>query len=860
MYDWLSDLPHDCSVHVVTPNRRIARVLREAYAARQLAAGSIAWRTPPVYALTDWYRVLADDLPTTGDVALRINEQQARILWEECLRQAIDDPFVNVGALARLCRDAWQRLQDWQVPLREAHDSATSQDQNLFARTAGRFASLLRDRGYADGATLPSVLRTAVDARTLAVPAGVLCCGFDRVTPQFAVLLASLEQAGTDVRTLPVGTGGAAPRLLSYADPDAELRAAGAWARAALEQDPDQAIAIVVTRLEQDAGRVAALVREGLVPGWQGGPGRLAAAVDLSIGPRLADLPAIHIALLALRWFQQPLGGVEIGTLLRSGFVGTRETAGRSRLELVLREWPDREWRMDVLLAALAGRDDSPDATDWLERFQRAREAVMAGPGSRGPARWAEQFERVLDTLNWPGEAQFDSDDFQLDNRWRKLLNEFARLELVIPAMQGRDAVSRLAALAADTVFQPETTGAVVTVLGPLEAAGLEFDRLRLTGAVATDWPPTSRALALLSRGLQQKYGMPDATPEDTAEFARRVLRRITVSAPDVTLTFPRMVGDAAQVPTRLLDGLEVEPGHGDPGWNAARIAGTCEVREVADRTPALRPGERVGGGAATIQRQSEEPFTAFASGRLRARPLRSFTRGIAANVRGNLVHAALARLYAGRPDQAALRHWSAAERAARIGTALDHAFLHIERHADDVLRQLCALERARTASLLAAVVETDLARASFAVLNVEARIDAVLGQVPLYLRCDRIDRLADGSVAILDYKTGQAKKFAGKDGPHDLQLVVYACAVAETVAGLGLFNVDSRHVGLDGAGPVFGKADDWHRELAEWRAIVYRLADKLAEGDVRLNIRQGLAKARLLSVLSRYPEVYRGD
>lgn len=859
MYDWLRDLPGDCSVHVVTPNRRLARKLRDAYASQRTDSGETAWRTPPIYAMQDWYLRLAETLPAAARVPVRINDNQSRLLWEECLRPSIDDPFVNVGALARLCRDAWQRLHDWCVPLERVQETAAGPDQYQFARAADRYAGTLRERGYVDGATLPAFLQAEAAAGRLVAPAGVLHCGFDRQTPRFTSLLAALRDAGATIRGIDVAEG-KRPRLLSYADPDAELRAAGAWARAAFERDPARSIAIVVTRLEQQAQRSAGLIREGFMPGWQTASPRAAAAVDVSYGRRMVDLPAIHVALLALRWFQQPLAGADVGQLLRSTFVGVGDVSGRTRLELLLRDWPDREWHVDVLLQALAGRDGSTDAADWLARFRAAQEAAASGPAVRSPAGWAEAFERVLAVLNWPGEAPLGSEDFQLDNRWRKLLNEFSRLGLVSSSMHGREAVSRLAALAADSVFQPESTAAIVTVLGPLEAAGLEFDSVRVTGAIATDWPPASHAPALLSRDLQREYEMPDATPEDTARFAGRVLRRIVGAARDSSLSFARMIGDAEQVPTRLLGKLEVEQGNDDPGWFATRFADAGRIAPFVDRVPALRDGEMVAGGATTIQQQKKEPFTAFAYGRLRARPLREFTRGIAANVRGNLLHSALADLYADLPDRATLSGWTAAERADRIGRATDRAFRRVERFADDVLRQVLAIERQRTLALLAVVLEIDAARMPFRIESVEGRIDAVLGRVPLRLRSDRIDRLPDGSLAILDYKTGRARKFAGRDGPHDLQLVVYASVVADRVSGLALFNVDTREPGIEGAGPAFGGPADWQRDLDTWRGVVYRLADELAGGDVRLNAVQGLEDARALSVLSRYPEVYRGD
>lgn len=858
MYDWLSELPADGSVHVVTPNRRLARALRQAHAEQHIAAGLTAWRSPEIRAVQDWYLVLAECVPAGRAMPVRLNEQQARILWEDCLRTEISDPFINVSALARLCRDAWQRLHDWELPLARVQEAAAGPDQQFFARSAQRYAQLMHERGFVDGATLPATLADSIAKRALPLPAQTWCCGFDRRPPQFESVLTALASAGTRVRHLDGGSC-AAPTCYAYADPEAELRAAGAWARTELLRDMTLRIGIVVTRLEQDAQRSADLVREGLVPGWQTSPPRAADAIDLSYGRRLADLPAIHVALLALRWFYQALRGAEIALLLRSPFLGQADAQGRTRLEMRLREWPDRDWPIGTLLQALAGQDESADAIDWLDRFDRARAELAAAPRSAAPGTWAERFEAVLSTLAWPGRKPLSSEDFQLDNRWRRLLNEFARLELVLPQLTGRDAVSRLSGLAAETLFQAESPGAVLTLLGPLEAAGLEFDRIWLAGAVATEWPPAGRPVALIARDLQREFGMPDATPDDTARFARRVLRRIICAAPSVVLSYPMRIGDADQVPTRLAGEPGTEPANGDPGWFAARYTGV-KLIPAADRVPPISSGERIAGGAYTLQSQAHEPFAAFAGGRLGVRPIRAFTTGIAANLRGNLIHGALANLYANLPDQAELRRWAPEERKQRIDAAVGRAFRSSERYADSMLHQLLSLERVRTARLLHAVVEIDKSRDAFAVLSVEARIDAVLSGVLLNLRCDRIDRAENGSLVVFDYKTGQAKTMSVTNGPDELQLVVYSCALDESVSGLAMFNVAVRRTSIDGVGPAFGDTDGWPATLAGWQGIVYGHAADIAAGDVRVNLRQGLEDARELSLLSRYPELYRGD
>ncbi|HSG98098.1 MAG TPA: PD-(D/E)XK nuclease family protein, partial [Woeseiaceae bacterium] len=128
-----------------------------------------------------------------------------------------------------------------------------------------------------------------------------------------------------------------------------------------------------------------------------------------------------------------------------------------------------------------------------------------------------------------------------------------------------------------------------------------------------------------------------------------------------------------------------------------------------------------------------------------------------------------------------------------------------------------------------------------------------------LRLRFDRIDRYEDGSVAILDYKTGAAKQLLRRDGTvREAQLFVYAAATAEHVAMLALANLDSRDVGFSGAGRGFTDAATWPELLDAVKTEIRAACDDFVAGDVRLMAEQGAGKARYLNVLSRYTELHR--
>ncbi len=861
MYAWLADSLRG-SGQVVTANRRLARVLADQYAESQAATGARAWASPKIHSRRDW---LVDVLATAnepGRLPTLINQHQSRVLWERCLRREISDPLLNLNLLVRQARDAWARLFDYGVSLDECRAAAIGRDQRLFARAAAAYASILEREEWIDDAMLAGAVAELVAAGSVTGPPRVTLAGFDRITPALAHLLDVLAQRGCTYQAV-TADGQGDGSLRAFDNQDAELRGAGAWARNALCEAPEARVAIVVTGLERNAERCLRLVREGFCPGWQYAGSRHANAVEVSYGRLLSAYPACELALLLLRWLTSDLSGVDVALLLRSPLLGAGELDARSRLELHLRRLPDRGWSPAMLASELESRSDARHAQEWLSRLRDLAELREKLPGRTAPAAWAELFDAVLIGFNWPGAAPLDSAEFQVVNRWRELLNEVARLELVSGDLGPGEALGRLAGMAGETVFQPEAEGGIVHVMGTLEAAGMEFDRLWVAGMGTAEWPPQGRPSALLGRELQRQHGMPDAEPGDTLEYSRRVLARLLASSTRLVCSYAKTVDDSEQAATTLLSASDIPAvvADGESTWHAAGLVTSVRAVPAEDRVPPLQPGEVVTGGAAVLQRQLEDPFSAFAVGRLGIRPLQPVTVGLAPWLRGNLVHDALRNLYRALPSRADIEALDGPGLAAAAELAADGAFRGHHRNADAVLSALLRLEERRLARLLVMVLEFDKGRGEFTVEGTEQALDAEIEGVPLRLRVDRVDRLATGELVVLDYKTGAQRRFLGGDGlPADMQLVVYACAITGGISDLGLVNVDSRGISISGAGKTLTPDMDFEGALADWRNEVERAAREFRAGDVRLYSLHSIQSARPLAPLSRIAELRLDD
>ena len=859
MYEWLSDALEGGGT-AVTANRRLARELQAQFVRQRLDAGENAWQSPRILAWRDWlidtlrFSSQQESLPTI------INQHQSRVLWERCLLKELPDSGPGVAGLIRLSRDAWQRLADWQVSIREVARSAQNDDQRLFATVAGRYLGILERQSWVDDAGLAALVVEEIAAGRSEITGPVTLAGFERERPVVTALHDALRQRGVRVESAPLPDTARRVCLQKYDNLEAEMRAAGAWAREQLQASPDCSIAIIASDLEQQATSRSRLVREGLIPGWQYASIDLRQALNVSYGRRLTDFPAIAVALLLLRWIVGDLSSSHIGQLLRSPLIGTGGMGSRSRLELRLRKLPDRRWSPSMLSAALRSAD-TRDASDWgsiVARLSKLRRDIAR---TRSPADWAGFIDETLRDCGWPGQAALDSSDFQLVNRWRDLLNDFARLDLVTPAMSLKTAVQRLEQMAADTIFQAETQQRGVQLIGPLEAAGAEFDAIWVCGLTAAHWPAAGNPSPLLSRRLQREHRMPDATPTDTVHYASNLLQRLGRSAPDVTCSYPSTEDDAEQSPSTLLRLLQPveEDAVVDPGWHAASLTKARKTILAGDPVPPMQTGERVAGGATTIQLQLSDPAAAFITGRLGVKRLQTQAVGVPAAVRGNIIHDALYRLYLDKPSRSDVENWSDDDLHARLTGALQQAFGRHERHSDKVLHELLALERQRMKTLLRRFVELDSARADFDVIEVEHELAFSSASVSLQLRVDRIERYADGTLGVIDYKSGAHRKLLQADGePREIQLVAYAYALDGRVSSLALANIDSREVAFEGAGRGYDEPDDWDDRLGTWVQSVIQACDELSGGDVRLNAARGVTDARPLNLLTRFTELRR--
>jgi RecB family exonuclease len=124
----------------------------------------------------------------------------------------------------------------------------------------------------------------------------------------------------------------------------------------------------------------------------------------------------------------------------------------------------------------------------------------------------------------------------------------------------------------------------------------------------------------------------------------------------------------------------------------------------------------------------------------------------------------------------------------------------------------------------LVSFLRSDLAHPAAKVLETEKRFVVEIGGVRVRGRLDRLDALADGSVAVIDYKTGRPK--TQEDADESLQLSIYALAVQN------LGRIPSALVFLSLENGAATESQRSPKQLREAEATVQAIAAKIAAGE----------------------------
>ncbi len=582
--------------------------------------------------------------------------------------------------------------------------------------------------------------------------------------------------------------------------------------QAADQQQEAQAIALVLRQTLQTPGSRAALVTPD-----RDLAGRVAAALlrfgiiaDDSAGEPLAQTPPAVFLRLLLRAIAEELAPVPLLALLKHPLCAAGLTplacrqAARALEVLCLRGPRPRPGLAGLRLAIdrMPASAAATQAAAFLSRLETCLapalrfDAAMAIAPSEALAAVIEAAESLAATDQAAGSVRLwaAEEGEALATRLAEVRDTAGLMPdlrrgvlpgLLDAILEGAVVRSRRALRGRNGTEHPR-----IFIWGLLEARLQSVDLIVLGGLAETIWPPMAEPGPWLSRPMRAKVGLP--APEEAVGQAAHDFVAACCAAPSVVLSCSVRRDNAPSVPARWLTRLDMFlagrqppaalPAHPAVGWARALDLPAGPPAPVRPPTPSppvqVRPRQL---SVTAIETWLRDPYAIHARYILRLAALRPLDEATDASDYGNLVHQGLHRFLRSHPAAWPADPVQAQQAAQALRTAMAQAL------GEAGLRQaLIAWWSPRLERIADWVVQEESARRSLrAPIAIATEAAGAIelprpgGRFRLTGRADRIERYDDGSLTILDYKTGRPPSQQEVDDGLAPQLLLEAAIAA---------------------------------------------------------------------------------
>ncbi len=876
---------------ILCPSARLARSIQSDIARQSSQSGQVVWQSPAVMTLSQWLdgaietALLAGQITQVPPYALSpLNEQW---LWQEVIIRALKKnafgALFDVAGLAQAAMEANRYQVAWRLDLPREHLAEESRQFKLWQRAfVARCAELnvLEHVRYVDW----QLAQLAAGLVTL--PEHVAFAGFDQTAPQELRLREILTEQGVTVSEYMTTTHTAAQaHHLRLENQESELRAAVAWAKQTLQQQPQASLAIVVPQLDAVRNQLADLLDDVFYPeSVRPSLFEVPRNYNFSLGTPLAQQPIIQAALNVLRLMsnnasQQVMQQTEYSAALLSPFwsASTTEADARAMLDAAMRDKLPLQFKLTSLLSLaekmLAG---GLPITRLLADLNAAIALIPAK--NAPPSHWVLTIARVLEALQWPGERPVTSLEYQAQTTWHKALQQLAQMDVLQNNIGFTEAVNLAQQICSAMIFQAETKRTpAIQILGIMEALSSPVDAVWCMHMNDHIWPPPARPNSLLPAFIQRQAHIPNADNTVQAAFAATIHTRLLHSAQQIVFSSSTTAGESQLRPSPLMKNIP----NGLPETQLAStlaeqlsIAGNAGLTFLEDAmAPAIQANEHVRGGTGLFKAQAVCPAWAFYQYRLGAKALKTPTDGLDNMARGSLVHGVLEQFWHKR-HFADLRDMPTAALQVAVSEAVDHTLQAFSAE-NSVSANVLTLEHERLFKLISDWLLYEKSRnVGFNMVACEAEKKVSICGIEVTLKIDRIHTLENGGLEFVDYKTGQAPKMNSWAEARitEPQLPIYAVFYVEdaaqatgvqfgmvktaehTFAGVSAENFEAEP---EIRKPAFIRAfNDWTALLTHWKSSIEAIAQEIKNGEaaVRFKDEKDLAYCEVMPLL-RIPE-----
>ena len=826
---------------ILTANQRLAAQIQQAWG-RSISAKNQVWKTPRVMSLEHWlsfcWNELVDQNHDLVNGYAQIGRLQNIFYWEQAIAKQDDGLDQSFATMANDCFELCQR---WNIEADQIDDQSTA--VNKFKRWAKTYQSILDKKQLLTSPSTWSKVAEGFAQHGLNTENSIYLYGFQSIPP---LQQRVLEAATSDI--IPIEVMGESASISKYEcpEPKVELEIAAKWAAQQLLNDPNQRIGLIIPDLNNRVSETARLINEALAAN------NCSTAVNISAGVKLSETPLLQSALSLLEMTQYKLPMAHWLRIVNSPYWHFNHLPIQFKVdcELQLRETKKYDLSLDKftqIIRAQQSKLDDPDSIQpQLQPLYDVQQLIrQTAKAKKTFAQWAEFFKQFTAQLGWPGLKQPNSLQYQQIQYWEKLLGFFSELDNLAIEISNSRALSYLQKLANEHLFHPQTGDAPLQVLGILEAVGLQFDQLWITGMHSDNFPASGSINPVLSASYQRQHKMPFSVPEKELNIAKNLLSNFAINSNQLYVSYPITDGKTPLEQSPLICHYEQQNLHtivGDMALhNWLDQPYSCDINIDAGH-PYSAPKEPIRGGSSILKNQSTCPFNAFAIHRLWAKEFEQPAIGLEAIDRGSIVHEILYRLWNQWQSSKVFLALNKQQLNDQLSTTIDTVLIEQATKNPILLGDnFKQLEKQRLCKLIHQWLEIERQRPPFEVKETEQKKQLSLGELSISLIMDRLDTVEDETL-VIDYKTGSVKSdvWLG-DRPEDPQLPLYILASNPQPQGCAFASLkgnEQKFIGISNNHIIKGikVADNWDLQLQDWQQSIDNLAQEFIQGKALLH------------------------
>lgn len=804
---------------IVVGNQAHQQVLNSAVNRRRKSSGAVAWRAPDVLTFDNVidYSFALHSLSSKSGLGDRflLSRDQERAVWVDVVSGDDSEHLRAPEKIAELLQHAWQLKNFWQVANGDKAIKCPP-DVNAFVRWGDDFSRALKKIGAIDRATFFS--------KHMNKELNYTAQGFRRPSP---VLRGWLNQdkflyAANDR----LDTSSFVPHL--YDTFEDELHEAMLWAKRVWEHDRDSRVVVGIDSLSNHADEVYRCGADIFGEVW----GSAEMPYFDKYRDILGDYPSIQIALLVLdirprcKW--DTLSELIRHPLLK-GFAQERHQ--RAVFDARLRDENRYELDLPLIISRL---EQSGDCLDLLEFFRLVQGAILTSPRRNSLSYWISHFNKLLKSVGVIGLRDKTSSRNSLEVHWGRVCDQVTSLDAVMEFVTRGEALSILKRHVEQvTVFAGEkSTG--IFIMPAEDAFIIDPTHLWVANASSKAFVSERMGTPFLPIQSQRLAGIPGLNPGSDRINIESTISMLTALGKERHVSYSKFEGDerlsfSPYFPK--LAGAESEKIQKfiAPRWSQP----AAKLQEYSDFIgPVLDSTEPLVGGVTVFYDQAVCPFKAFAVHRLSATPVFEPIRGISFREKGVLVHEVMNAFWRGLKLSSALQKFSPEEKLEYVKQIV-HGELKRDHFATSIEAELFKIEIDRLIKLIQAWTDFEITLGPFRVISQEEKVSVNIFGVPVKIKPDRVDRLDNGDIRIVDYKTGSCSRTDWR-GPRILapQLPIYAIFhplfTANSIAFAHVNIVKSRWIQLPAGDSL---ADEWSEWTSHWEQDIKILADEILSG-----------------------------